>query len=92
MRKGLNYYMDRLLATIEILSFKLETCRLRRILMSWLNGNGKMPDNTRDLLEIRRIYQDKTTMKIFHERDSLNDVYHSVGEKDEFGNPKKRTH
>jgi hypothetical protein len=83
--------MEALLAAIEVLSFKIETNLLRRVLISWINKNGCIPNNTEEYAEIRKIFQDKTTIRILHERDLMNDVYFGVGEKDNMGDSKPRT-
>ena len=44
MRKGQHFTTEFLLATVEILSFKIEASHLQRVLMGWLSGEGKVPD------------------------------------------------
>ena len=46
MRKGQHFTTEFLLATVEILSFKIEANHLQRVLMGWLSGEGKVPETT----------------------------------------------
>lgn len=48
---------------------------MQRILISWISGEGKIPDTTQKYTKIMRKYQDITTMKILQERDHMNEVY-----------------
>ena len=66
-----------LLATVEILSFKIEAAHMQRILMGWISGEGKIPSTTEDYTTLMRKYQDMTTMRILEERQHLNDIYFS---------------
>ena len=66
-----------LLATVEVLSFKIEAAHMQRVLMGWLSGEGKLPSTTQDYTTIMRRYQDMTTLKILEERQHLNDIYFS---------------
>ena len=52
------------MSTVEILSFKIEAAHMQRILISWIGGEGKIPDTTEGYTRIMRKYQDITTMKI----------------------------
>ena len=79
MRKGQNYTTEYLLATVEILSFKIEAAHLQRVLMGWLSGEGKVPGDTKLYAELKREYERETTMRMLQERDHLNEVYF-VGE------------
>lgn len=73
--KGLNYSTEYLLATVEILSFKIEAAHMQRVLMGWISGEGKIPNTTAEYTRLMRKYQDITTMRILQERDHLNQVY-----------------
>ena len=39
-RRGKNYEMEKLLATVEVLSIKIESNHLQRVIMSWIYGGG----------------------------------------------------
>ena len=80
LRKGQNYMSEYLLATVEVLSFKIEAAHMQRVLMGWISGEGKIPSTTQDYTALIRKYQDMTTLKILEERQHLNDIYFS-GEK-----------
>lgn len=41
--RGQNFTSEFLLATVEILSFKIEMAHLQRVMMSWISGTGKLP-------------------------------------------------
>ena len=62
--KGLNYSTEYLLATVEILSFKIEAAHMQRVLMGWISGEGKIPNTTSEYTRLMRKYQDITTMRI----------------------------
>ena len=64
MRKGQHFTTEFLLATVEILSFKIEANHLQRVLMGWLSGEGKVPDTTEEYTELKRTYEKETTMRI----------------------------
>ena len=66
-----------LLATVEILSFKIEAAHLQRVLMGWISGEGKIPSTTQEYTNLLRKYQEMTTLKILEERQHLNDIYFS---------------
>ena len=74
---GKNYELDKLLATVEVLSIKIEAGHLQRVLMSWIYGGGQLPRTCREYTEIVKVYQSQTMMKILSERDHLNAVYFS---------------
>lgn len=64
-----------LLATVEILSYKIEAAHMQRVLMGWISGEGTLPGTTIEYTNIMRKYQDMTTLRILQERDHLNDIY-----------------
>ena len=64
LRKGQHFTTEFLLATVEILSFKIEANHLQRVLMGWLSGEGKIPDTTEQYTELKRTYEKETTMRI----------------------------
>lgn len=35
--------MEKLLATVEVLSIKIEAGHLQRVIMSWIYGGGQLP-------------------------------------------------
>lgn len=45
-----------LLATVEILSFKIEASHMQRILMGWISGEGKLPSSTEEYTVLMRKY------------------------------------
>jgi hypothetical protein len=45
-RLGKAYEVDLLAAKVEYLTFKIETCHLKRIFMSWLNEGRELPTST----------------------------------------------
>ena len=73
--RGVNFTSEYLLATVEILSFKIEMAHLQRILMSWISNDGKLPETTEKYMQILRKYQEITTLRTLRERDALNLVY-----------------
>ena len=73
--KGVNYTSEYLLASVEILSFKIEAAHMQRVLMGWISGEGKIPTTTKGYTQIMRKYQDITTLRILRERDHLNEIY-----------------
>ena len=69
-----------MLATVEILSFKIEAAHMQRVMMGWLSGEGKIPNTTEGYTKLMRKYQDITTMRILQEREKLNEI-HFMGDK-----------
>ena len=56
LQKGLNFTSEYLLATVEILSFKIEAAHLQRVLMGWLSGQGVIPATTELYTHLMRKY------------------------------------
>ena len=69
--------MEKLLATVEVLSIKIESNHLQRVIMSWIYGGGQLPRTCKEYTEIMKVYQNKTMMRILSERDHLNEVFFS---------------
>ena len=66
---------DYLLATVEILSFKIEAAHMQRVLMGWISGEGKIPSSTAEYTKLMRKYEDMITLRLLQERQHLNNVY-----------------
>jgi len=75
MRRGQNYMSEYLLATVEILSFKIEAAHMQRVLMGWISGEGTIPSSTAEYTKLMRKYEDMVTLRLLQEREHLNNVY-----------------
>ena len=54
--RGSNYSSEMLLATVEILSFKIEAAHMQRVLISWISEQGSIPSTTQAYTKIMRKY------------------------------------
>jgi hypothetical protein len=46
--KGKDHFLELLLSQVEILSFKIESASLERVIMCWEQNNSKLPITTRE--------------------------------------------
>ena len=54
--RGQNFTSEYLLASVEILSYKIEMAHMQRVLMSWISGEGRLPETTAKYTQIMRKY------------------------------------
>jgi hypothetical protein len=74
-RLGKAYEVDLLAAKVEYLTFKIETCHLKRIFMSWLNEGRVLPTSTEGFKTLQKSFEDTCMYRVLGERDILNEIY-----------------
>ena len=70
--KGKDHMSEMLLATVEILSFKVEVAHLERVLMTWNIGGQKLPKDTKEFKILQRQNRTNNMLTSLSERDTLN--------------------
>ena len=59
-----NFEVEKLLATVELMSYKIEASHMQRLLDCFMNGAARLPTSTQDVIKLIRKYQDVTTLEI----------------------------